>query len=149
MTLLLKSKGRQIVHAWLDLDLLVRSRVRDRLPVQPDHLLLVADGLYASAVELFESGLQRDADGWHWRQLRLVEAGEGRAEETALVLHGVAVAQFHQVVERVVFQEVRVKDFVAVLLVNVPAVAQPSIRVLDALPQRIGPVSIVNDLVLF
>jgi len=145
MAFALESEGCLMVHASLDLDLFVRSRLRDSFPVETNHLLFIAYSFHAPAVEFLKCCLQRNNNGGHGRQLWLIVAGKGGTEQAAFVFHRVAVTEIYQVEERIVFQKVIIKYFVAVLLVNVTSMAKPGIRILNTLLQNIRAVCIVDE----
>jgi len=92
---------------------------------------LVADGLKRAIVELLQGSSYQYLDGWHWWEFWLMDSTKSRSEKTSLNLGTPCVTN---VVERIVLEEIVVKDLIAVLLVNI-ATLENAIRSFDSLPQ--------------
>lgn len=104
------------VHTCLNFNLLVTDRLGVGFAVKSNGLLLVADSFDAAVVKFFQSCGDNNLDGLHWGQLGLVNTSKGTTEERSLYLSAIFVAD---IVKSIVFQEVVVKNSVAILLVNV------------------------------
>lgn len=104
------------VHSGFDFNLLVANRHGSCFAVKTDCLLLVANRFDAARVELLQSGWHFHLNSWHRWELWLIDASMGGAKETALNFSATSITN---IVKRVIFQEVTIKNLVTILLVDI------------------------------
>jgi hypothetical protein len=135
-----ESQTSVCVHASFDLYLLVADGLGVRFAIKGNSLLLVADCFDAAVVKFFKGCGDDHLDGWHWGELGLVDTAKSATEERSFDFCAVFVAD---IVKSVIFQEVVVKNSIAILLVNVTSGVE-AIGTFDSLSEHINSILVIN-----
>lgn len=104
------------IHSGFDFNLLVANSHGSGFTVKTNCLLLVTNRFDAARVELLQSSWHLHLNSWHRWELWLIDTSMGGAKEAALNFSATSITN---IVERIIFQEVTIKDLVTILLVDV------------------------------